>query len=191
MVPKNIHNIHIPNLNVIKKECFDYINQIKQGNLDHRSGGNLRHSTDSDSREISTALYDYLKNNFNILPQRFTFYVTPPGLHIPPHIDGGGIKNLQDLSWYGLNIPIANTEKSETIFYKVDAENMDGRWPIDKTKIEVVESYTITKPVIINTSVLHSVENHNTEDTRIMLLIRWHPRFNFFKEVIKDENTLC
>ena len=63
---------------------------------------------------------------------------------------------------------------------------MQGRWPIGKSKIKLIESHTIVKPVIINTGVLHGVEHFDKDKTRYMLLIRWHPKNNFFKEVIND-----
>ena len=186
MTGKNLEILEIEDLDLIQNQCFSYISKVKQGNLDHRSGDNSRHSIRGDGKEISPILHKYLKENFKIMPNRFTFYVNIPESKIPPHIDGGGIQHLQDLSWYGLNIPIKNTENSVTSFYDVEPSNMQGRWPIDKSKKKLIESHTIVKPVIINTGVLHGVEHFDKDKTRYMLLIRWHPKYNFFKEVMND-----
>lgn len=177
MVDEFITNVHIPNFSQIQTELKEYVSKLGVLNLGHK------HAVWSNGEDISMSLYKYLKENYKILPNRFTFLITDPDSKVPAHIDGGGINHSQNLNWVGLNIPVQYTENSITKFYTVDEDNMNGRWPIDLNKIREIASFTFTQPYLINTGILHSVENLDKENKRIMLLIRWHPKYDFDEEV--------
>ena len=185
---KVIEFLNIKNLSQIKYELLEFANNIKNNiaitsDIMVKQQDKNRYGIWGDISEILPNLHSYLAENFNIMPDRYTYYFTPPEQKIRPHID----ISPQFGDWIGVNIPVANTENSVTTFYEWDENNMDGRWPIDESKLVIKEAHTMDKPFIINAGVLHGVENLDSQNERIMFLIRWHPRHKF--KDIKNENT--
>lgn len=88
-------------------------------------------------------------------------------------------------SCYALNIPLKNCENSQTNLYKLKKRksvfySVYGRPinSIDMAEIakvpdcDVVASYTLDKPLIFNTQILHSVNNFSSE-TRLAISLRF------------------
>ena len=177
---KVIEFLNIENFKKIQKELLEFANNIKEDmpittNIMVKKQDKNRYGIWGNIAEVSPNLSVYLDKNFKIKPDRYTYYFTPPKQKIRPHID----ISSQFGDWIGVNIPVANTENSVTTFYEWNEDNMEGRWPIDETKLVIKESYTMDKPFIINAGILHGVENLDNENERIMFLIRWHPRHRF------------
>lgn len=93
----------------------------------------------------------FLSNIYNI-------YTLPGHRTIPLHIDAQRSA--------AFNIPIENTENSETIFYE-HTENLNLEYDSKnifyriKSEVREVFKFTLTKPTLINNSIPHMVINHS------------------------------
>lgn len=128
----------------------------------------ISRSTLYDKRKIVFPAREYeytstILSKIPILSSHCTVITLPNG--IKPHIDFG--RNC------ALNVPIANCEKSRTIFHK-DANEYKpapGNSFIklsDQIDLEEIFSFTLTEPVIFNTSITHSVVTYSNLERTIL-----------------------
>lgn len=130
----------------------------------------------SHHRNVSN--YQYLqeiKSQYNFLSDTYNIYTLPGKTNIPLHVDA--------LRSAALNIPIKNTEDSETIFYKYSQEAVleyDSKNIFFRIKSDVDEIYrfTLTKPTLINNSIPHMVVN-NSSSSRVILSWSINKEFKF------------
>ena len=175
--------IKIPNIIKIQEELFEYSKCFEVGNDTTGINFNLR--------QVSYKLPNLEKwlQNFKIYPTVAKFYFMPPNCELKPHADG---TSKAPMLW-GINIPVSNYKDSETYFYTCEDNNIENifRWkvkkgfrkPIDASKLKLANTYTIDKPCIINTNIMHSATNHSN-DTRIMLLLRWPLDTKSYEDII-------
>lgn len=95
-----------------------------------------------------------LKKQYPFLSGLYNIYATPPGYNVPIHIcpERG----------CGLNIPILYTQDSHTIFYepknKLETSyDIPRIYHIVESEMNEVYRFTLTEPVVMNTSIPHSV----------------------------------
>jgi hypothetical protein len=101
-----------------------------------------------------------------------------------------------DSSIYALNIPLKNCEKSQTNLYKIKKGKSvlystygritaeAGLAEIAKIQdCDVIASYTLDKPLIFNTQVLHSVNNFSPEP-RLAISLRFGMEFTEFSKTL-------
>jgi hypothetical protein len=122
-----------------------------------------------------------IKNQFPFLSPIFNVYKFPSGKGLPVHIDGD--------RFCSINIPIYNTENSNTIFYDMDNNSRleyDEQRILHYVKGSATEAFrfTLTRPTLINNTKPHSVMN-NSLDTRI--IISW----SILKPMTFEECILC
>jgi hypothetical protein len=106
-----------------------------------------------------------LKNKYPFLSTVFNVYKHPSGYSVPIHIDAD--------RFCAINIPICNTEHSETIFYVMNNDvevKYDSKRILNQINSGVTECFrfTLLKPTIIDTTKPHSVVNYGSE-TRIII----------------------
>lgn len=107
---------------------------------------------------------------------------------IVPHIDYSNLDgSLVDRSYLAINFPIKNCHNSLTKFYEPVGELSKPIRHVEngvhylvhpKQEWTEIDSYTLDRPVLLNTNVHHAVIN-NTDDVRISLSVRfrndpWH-----------------
>jgi hypothetical protein len=173
-------------LEKIQVELASYINDFKLYQL-----GFTKLPID-DLLNTSKTLTDWF-NSLNCIPTSSYMINTPIGSSKEnAHVDNwveNPVWNKSTVSKYVLavNIPIKNTEGTYTNFYEyVDGpvKNMEfGRHNITyrfygKANLKEIDRYSLSKPVILNTTVPHSVIN-NTNKDRFALTFRfekdpWH-----------------
>jgi hypothetical protein len=112
--------------------------------------------------------------------------ITKPNSIVPIHTD-------HNLHMYALNIPIYNTSKPTTWFFK-SKEGCDPWYALQSHgdpfnyhflgDVEFLECFPLVKPAIFNTQVPHAIIN-NTNDFRCVLSFRFTSPFDF--EKIKDK----
>jgi len=106
-----------------------------------------------------------IRNQYSFLSPVYNLYKFEPEQIVPIHIDAG--------RFCAINIPICNTENSDTIFYEKNENaelEYDEKRILHYVKSPVKESFrfTLTRPTLIDTSFPHSVVNYGKE-TRIIL----------------------
>ena len=102
--------------------------------------------------------------------------VTAPHNEIPIHIDTGKFV-------YSFNIPITSCKNTYVNLYDSKIESKLKQLPngvyyqgYDTDDCELVEQVEVTTPYFLNTNLPHNIVN-NSDDTRIMLLIRLDNKF--------------
>lgn len=137
-------------------------------------------------RIVSNSTYmQSLYLRFHCLADRFNIYSVPPGGTLPLHIDAGRS--------CALNIPILNTNKSDTIFYKpvedVKTARHDLYYDAVTSKVEETFRFSLTTPAIINNTVPHRVINYGLT-TRVIISWSVIPSMTFdrardlFKQIL-------
>ncbi len=121
--------------------------------------------------------HEYLKNlrqRYPFLSDVYNIYVTHQSIPTPIHVD----KNRS----CALNIPIMNTDRSSTVFYKADTsgyEDIPERvYYLIKSEPTEVFRFIIDRPTLINTKVPHGVSG--TGDKR-RVIMSWSifPEYSF------------
>ena len=106
-----------------------------------------------------------LKEKYPFLSPIYNVYNYPGYSKLPPHIDSS--RNC------ALNIPILNTENSDTIFYKL-VEPVTHKYVAEKRRNEITSlleesfKFSLTTPTLVNNSIPHSMTN-NSSDRRIII----------------------
>jgi hypothetical protein len=129
------------------------------------------------------ANYDYLReiqSQYPFLSDTYNIYTLPGNNNIPLHIDAQRSA--------AFNIPIKNTEESETIFYRYidqpnleyDAKNIFFRI---KSEVEEIFKFTLITPTLINNSIPHMVVNKSSEPR---IILSWSVKKEFKFEDIQD-----
>lgn len=115
-----------------------------------------------------------LQKKYNILSSTYNIYVFSKTIKLPVHIDSG--------RQAALNIPIKNTEASDTIFYSFkDTQhktfNADRVYDQLAGNLSEVYRFTMTRPVIFNTTIPHSV----VVDSGVRISLSWSvlPKYSF------------
>jgi hypothetical protein len=108
---------------------------------------------------------DELQKKYKFLSPVFNVYKFTPGRILQTHIDAD--------RFCAINIPICNTESSDTIFY-----NKDDSAQLEYDPIRIVNTvtsqvkecfrFTLHTPTLINTTYPHSVINYGN-DTRVII----------------------
>jgi hypothetical protein len=106
-----------------------------------------------------------IQSRYSFLSGTYNIYTLPGHRNIPLHVDSRRSA--------AFNIPIKNTENSETIFYEYneipnleyDSKNIFHRI---KSEVKEIFRFTLTEPTLINNSVPHMVVN-NSPEPRIIL----------------------
>ena len=121
-----------------------------------------------------------IRNIFPCLSPYFTILRYRQNQGLPVHVDKA--RNCT------LNIPLANCENTITTFYESmnlheydisdHSAGKSGNIIVIKNKLKEVFSFTMTTPVLFNTSIPHSVMNHG-EKERIMLTWPLTLQYNF------------
>lgn len=122
----------------------------------------------SHQRYVNTDPYlRSIKDTLPFLSPIFNIYSTRPRAGIVLHTDAK--------RKCALNVPIANTVSSFTSFYEYAEEpsvvyNEKNVYYEIKSKVNEVFKFSLTRPVVINNSAPHSVQNWGTEDR---VIISW------------------
>lgn len=114
--------------------------------------------------------HEYLRevqDRFPYLSDIYNIYTLPALKNIPLHVDAK--RNA------AFNIPIDNTEQSETFFYEYmetpileyDSKNV---YNLIKSKVKEIYRFTLLTPTIINNSIPHMVVNHSV---RPRIILSW------------------
>lgn len=106
-----------------------------------------------------------LKKKYTFLSSLYNIYETKQSYNTPVHVDSA--RNC------ALNIPVANTLNSHTVFYKfvnqeVTRDIKDRVYNIVESNVEEVFRFTLVQPTVINTAVPHGVFDHGS-DTRVIM----------------------
>ena len=107
-------------------------------------------------RRVKDDLYlTYLQSRYPFLSDVWNVYTFHPSVGVEPHVDGG--------RQCSLNIPVKNCQDSATIFYKQQSDyTYTYKEDIILTAIsgtlEETWRFTLTKPVLFNNTLPHSVE---------------------------------
>jgi hypothetical protein len=124
----------------------------------------------------------------------FRYYITPPHTSLGVHIDG-----VNPTSPFGLNIPVIGTKNTYHCFYETSEDNMvlntsssylEHISVKDESKINLIsEKIEVTRPYVMNNSVLHGVQN-NSDEYRVMFTIRWALTQRNLDDVIDTSDLL-
>jgi hypothetical protein len=132
------------------------------------------------------AYFNNLKSLYPFLSSKFNIYCSLPRSSIPLHVDAN--RNC------ALNIPLENTKRSFTVFYKfiespVLEYNSKFIFNNVKSKVEETFRFTLTKPTLINNAVPHNVINYSSNQ-RIILSWSILPEYTFdkVKEILLKTN---
>ena len=101
--------------------------------------------------------------------------VVAPQSEIAVHVDNGNFP-------YSFNIPITHCQQSFVHFYKTKKEISETKLNVRKTPwtayyllnkedCDIIKTYELTVPYLMNTKILHNVDNMS-DDKRITLLVR-------------------
>ena len=120
-----------------------------------------------------------VRNKLPFLSSIYSVYKTVEMRPIPLHIDSE--RNA------AFNIPILNTEKSSTIFYKpleeTSLEYVPSRvYNLIKSEVKEVFRFTLLTPTLINNSVPHMVVN-SSMDPRIIISWSVSKEYSFLEAV--------
>lgn len=128
---------------------FNKVKEIVIKNMWKRVEGLASHQ-----RRVRDEPYlESIREKYPFLSQLYNIYTNAPSYHVPIHIcpERG----------CALNIPVIYTEDSYTIFYEgndLKKQRSDTRiYDIIESDVTEVFRYTLTKPVIMNTMLPHSV----------------------------------
>jgi hypothetical protein len=157
-----------PNINLNLENIKNIVSQFQfsiNKNLDaehHRKVSNNPYLQEVQSK------YPFLSDTYNI-------YTLPGKRIIPLHVDARRSA--------AFNIPISNTEESETIFYEYidnsileyDAKNI---FNLVKSTVTEVFRFTLLEPTLINNSIPHMVIN-NSFEPRVILSWSICEEYNF------------
>lgn len=116
-----------------------------------------------------------IKSKYSFLSDTYNIYTLPGKRTIPLHVDAQRSA--------AFNIPIINTEESQTIFYEYvdypileyDPNNIFNRI---KSKVLEIFRFTLLEPTLINNSVPHMVVN-NSVNPRVILSWSICKEYNF------------
>jgi hypothetical protein len=121
-----------------------------------------------------------IENKVPCLSYIYNIYTLPALKNIPLHVDAK--RNA------AFNIPIDNTEQSETIFYDyIESPNLqyDARnvYNLIKSKVKEIYRFSLLKPTIINNSIPHMVVNHSIKPR---IILSWSLRKEYqFQDCLK------
>lgn len=160
---------------------LDYIVQLVKKTQYSRILGRPRHHR----RVVEDPYLTTILTTYPFLNPIYNVYSTQSLSNIEQHVDAK--------RQCAINIPIENTEGSSTIFYEFDGEPdlaYDERRVYYKISSPVIERFrfTLTRPVLINNAVPHSVE-HTGPNTRLILSwgIRQDVSFEDAKRLINEK----
>jgi hypothetical protein len=138
------------------------------------------HNVDSENGEFQQLIeedsyFNNLKLSYPFLSSKFNIYCSLPKSSIPLHVDAN--RNC------ALNIPLENTKRSFTVFYKfieppILEYNDKFIFNNVRSKVEETFRFTLTKPTLINNAVPHSVINYSSNQ-RIILSWSILPEYTF------------
>jgi hypothetical protein len=165
---KYYQKLDIENFDVITDELLQYVQpQIAE---------NLRY-WDISAQDLSKntpLFFNFVEQNFYMLPILFRFYHIPPFSTLAPHIDN----TKEAKNKIGFNIPLYGTKNSTMDYYTTPEENLEltyngfAKMPTqlikDKSKLVHVDSVEIDRPTLVRTDMIHGVINQ--KDTRRLVL---------------------
>ena len=160
---------------------LDYIAQLVKKTQYSRIPGIPRHHR----RVVEDPYLTSVLTKYPFLNPIYNVYSTQPLNNIEVHVDAK--------RQCALNVPIENTEGSHTIFYEYNSTpdlTYDDKRVYYKISSPVTETFrfTLTRPVLINNTVPHSVE-HTGPNTRLILSwgIRQDVSFEDAKRLINEK----
>ena len=179
--------LNIPNIDIINKELFEFASTRANNKI---TGFHVLSIPEFNlGCPVLSEWFANEKLNFSSC----NLILTPPGhneknSHVDRHVDTLFDTSSQLLSTgiLGINFGVFNIQDTFTAFYDyIDGEILElttnDKIPYrfyGKANLQEIDRYTLTRPVILNTSIPHSVHNP-TNEIRIALSFRfandpWH-----------------
>lgn len=184
--------LDIENYSLIRNELREYFKNITTQDIRNKTMSYLNKDEVFERCPLFRQYFEKIgktKNKFVIIK-----LVLPPNYYHHPHIDNLYLHQLEPSYpnttnfCLAFNFPIENCDDTYTIFYKYHGENLNiletidvpdkpsfGVYrKLDPEQLEEIDRYYLDRPVLINTSVPHNI-NNTAYSTRITLNIRLAP----------------
>lgn len=176
----NNEYIYQPNIDL----DLDYIKKLVSQKQFKSQNGLAGHQRMVKDDEYMTSI----RNRFPFLSRMYNIYTVFGKGGIPMHVDAA-----RDCAF---NIPIMNTEQSETIFYNYAEEpvleyNKERIYNLVKSPVKEVFRFSLTRPTLIDNAIPHEVIN-NSIATRVILSWSVNKEYSFtqaremFEKIINE-----